>query len=41
VAAVSGHEKEAVARYLQFLRGTEARAVFGKYGFMMLSGSEK
>jgi molybdate transport system substrate-binding protein len=41
VAAVAGHDREAVARYLQFLRGAAAKAIFEKYGFVVLSGTGK
>jgi molybdate transport system substrate-binding protein len=37
VAAITGHERESAARYLQFLRGEEARGIFEKYGFVVLT----
>jgi molybdate transport system substrate-binding protein len=35
VAPVAGHERESVARYLQFLRGEEARGIFETYRFVV------
>jgi molybdate transport system substrate-binding protein len=40
VAAVAGREGGAAARYLQFLRGTEARGIFEKYWFVVLSSGK-
>jgi molybdate transport system substrate-binding protein len=39
VAAVAGHASAATTQYLQFLRGAEARTVFEKYGFVVLSSA--
>jgi molybdate transport system substrate-binding protein len=41
LAAVAGHEREAVARYLQFLRSGAARRIFEKYGFSVLAKPER
>ena len=41
VAAVEGHARDAVTRYLQFLRGREAEGIFEKYGFAVLNGTGK
>ncbi len=41
LAAVAGHEREAAARYLQFLRSGAARRVFEKYGFSVLAKPER
>jgi molybdate transport system substrate-binding protein len=37
VAAVAGHDSQKVTRYLQFLRGKEARGIFEKYGFVVIA----